>query len=176
MVVTPPAVGEERLEGKTVTAAVAIHTEGPGGSERVYTVYANVDAPFRAPTQSFRVPGLDEGANASASEVVNRRMRIAPRLVYWRWKEPHEPKTIELEVVGKTPLTVTSIISSDPSLPVELREVEAGRRYVIEVSPLHRDDELRSELNIEAADAEGNTYAFKAYARVVGPEWDTARE
>lgn len=96
-------------------------------------------------------------------------LKVSPQFVFWQTGEAPQPKTIELTVARNSPIRVTKVSSSDPSIKVALETVQDGKSYKVSVTPGQTDKPLSSLLTIETDVAPNVHQMFSAYAHIKMP-------
>jgi hypothetical protein len=92
---------------------------------------------------------------------------IEPQIVRWGKDEPSSEKTIRLTNPGTTPITLTSITSSNPEIPARLISIREGFKYDVVVEKTGNAS-TRSVIRIVTAPPPGQTESktLKLYAHV----------
>ena len=93
-------------------------------------------------------------------------LKVVPQFVFWQTGDAPLPKTIELTVARETPILVTKVTSSDPTVKVALETVEAGKAYKLVVTPAQTSTPVSSLLSIETDIAPKVHQFFSAYAHI----------
>lgn len=71
----------------------------------------------------------------TASVEVPRVSTIEPKMTHWKPSETQTPRLVDYLVQGDTPIEITEISSSRPNVKVNLKTIDPGRHYQIEIAP-----------------------------------------
>jgi len=97
---------------------------------------------------------------------IPRLLEIKPRMLYWRKDEKLKPKTLTINVTREQPITITDVVNKNPAFSVELKEIEAGRRYEVIALPDADMHAQRTTLHIVTDLPAENKQQYFAYLGV----------
>ncbi|MFT4638434.1 MAG: hypothetical protein ACI8T1_001755 [Verrucomicrobiales bacterium] len=97
-------------------------------------------APIVAPTKTDRLT-----VELSVPTIVN----IDPKITKWTLGDPSQTKTILVTMDYQDPITIKDIRSSRDNVKVEMKEIEAGKKYELSLTPTSTDKIQLGMLTIE---------------------------
>jgi hypothetical protein len=97
---------------------------------------------------------------------IEDQIRIQPELVLWRVGEQGDPKKIQITIADGPPVKILSVISDNPLMKAELSEVQPGKIYEIQVTPMNLKEQGGATILIRTNYPAQNPRTRYAYARV----------
>jgi hypothetical protein len=130
------------------------HVKRPGSqSKRIYVFTDDAAAPMTALKVSVDMPKLVE---------------ISPGYVSWRQGEAPSTKTIAFTVLAKSAIGLSEVRVEEPGFRCELRTLEAGRAYAIDVTPKDTSEIRKVTLRLVTDhQVDGRPFTYSAHAGVL---------
>ena len=97
---------------------------------------------------------------------IEEPISVEPQLVLWRVGEQPDPKAIHIAIPGAKVVKVLSVISDNPAIKVEVRELKPGREYEAQVTPDSATQRASATLTIRTDFPPDNPQTRYAYVRV----------
>ncbi len=91
---------------------------------------------------------------------------IQPEFVMWRVGDPLEPKTMRVVIPDGIPINLVAVQADNPTMQVQLREVQAGKEWEVKVTPTSTREPVKAVITIRSDYPAGNPASYSAYARV----------
>lgn len=111
------------------------------------------------------VPG-SEPALLSLAVDIPPEVTIQPEFVMWRVGDPLEPKTMRVVIPEGIPTRVIAAQADNPTMLVQLREVQAGKEWEVKVTPTSTREAVKAVVTIQSDYPVGSPASYSAYARV----------
>jgi hypothetical protein len=107
-----------------------------------------------------------EPALLSLAVDIPPELTIQPEFVMWRIGDPLEPKTMRVVIPDGIPTRMIAAQADNPTMQVQLREVQAGKEWEVTVTPTSTREPVKAVVTIRSDYPAGNPASYSAYARV----------
>jgi hypothetical protein len=107
-----------------------------------------------------------EPALLSLAVDIPPEVTIQPEFVMWRVGDPLEPKTMRVVIPEGIPTNLVAAQADNPTMQVQLREVQAGKEWEVKVTPTSTREPVKAVVTIRSDYPAGNPATYSAYARV----------
>jgi len=107
-----------------------------------------------------------EPALLSLAVDIPPEVTIQPEFVMWRVGDPLEPKTMRVMIPEGIPTNLVAAQADNPTMQVQLREVQAGKEWEVKVTPTSTREAVKAVVTIRSDYPAGNPASYSAYARV----------
>ena len=107
-----------------------------------------------------------EPALLSLAVEIPPEVTIQPEFVMWRVGDPLEPKTMRVVIPEGIPTNLVAAQADNPTMQVQLREVQAGKEWEVKVTPTSTREPVKAVVTIRSDYPAGNPATYSAYARV----------
>src|SRR4029077_9081770 len=107
-----------------------------------------------------------EPALLSLAVDIPPEVTIQPEFVMWRIGDPLEPKTMRVVIPEGIPTKLVAVQADNPTMQVQLREVQAGKEWEVKVTPTSTREPVKAVVTIRSDYPSGNPASYSAYARV----------
>jgi hypothetical protein len=107
-----------------------------------------------------------EPALLSLAVDIPPEVTIQPEFVMWRVGDPIEPKTMRVVIPEGIPARMIAAQADNPTMQVQLREVQAGKEWEVKVTPTTTREAIKAMVTIRSDYPAGNPASYSAYARV----------
>jgi len=108
----------------------------------------------------------EEPALLSLTVDIPPEVTIQPEFVMWRVGDPLEPKTMRVVIPDGIPTKMIAAQADNPTMQVQLREVQAGKEWEVKVTPTSTREPVKAVVTIRSDYPAGNPATYSAYARV----------
>lgn len=98
--------------------------------------------------------------------LIPKVLDIQPAFVFWKQGEVPDMKTIDLKVGLDEPMRIIKASSSNSAVEVQLKEVEAGKRYQLILFPTSTDSRTKARITLNTDYPKDNPKTFYVYAHV----------
>ncbi len=103
-------------------------------------------------------------------------LHMEPEVLTWRIGADADPQTINIDINEDLTVHVTDVRSSNPAMPAELRVVEEGRRYAVDVTPESTEEAGHSILSIVTDFPEDEPATYRAFGRIIHIHTQTGQQ
>lgn len=79
---------------------------------------------------------------------IPRLVEIAPAFVFWKKGEAPDMKTVTLSIGADDPIRILAAESENATVTVQLEEIEAGKKYRIDLFPNSTDETLTARVKV----------------------------
>jgi hypothetical protein len=107
-----------------------------------------------------------EPAALTAELDVPEVAKLTPRSLEWALHSPADTKTIELTIAEGLALTLGEVRPTSDAFTARLETLEAGRRYLLHLTPRSTAEAASAAIRIHATSATGRALIFSAYGNV----------
>jgi hypothetical protein len=107
-----------------------------------------------------------EPALLSLAVDIPPEVTIQPEFVMWRVGDPLKPKTMRVVIPEGIPAKLVAVQADNPTMQVQLREVQAGKEWEVKVTPTSTREPVKAVVTIRSDYPAGNPATYSAYARV----------